>query len=52
VDRVDEIEATITRLPPEEYRRLADWFRAREQSRWDDKSLGVGRCGPLKPRRI
>ncbi len=24
-------------LPPEEYRRLVDWLRAREQTRWDDQ---------------
>jgi hypothetical protein len=24
-------------LPPDEYRRLADWFREFEQSRWDAK---------------
>jgi hypothetical protein len=37
MDRVDEIEAVIANLPPEEYRRLVDWFRAREQTRWDDQ---------------
>jgi len=36
MDRVEEIEAAIASLPPEEYRRLADWFHAREQTRWDD----------------
>jgi hypothetical protein len=35
MDRVEEIETAITSLPPEDYRRLVDWFRAREQSRWD-----------------
>jgi hypothetical protein len=44
MDRVEEIEAAIASLPPEEYRRLADWFRTREQTRWekqmDQDSLG------------
>ena len=35
MDRVEEIEAAITNLPPEEFRRLAEWFRAREDDRWD-----------------
>ena len=33
MDRVEEIEAAIHELPPDEYRRLADWFREFEQSR-------------------
>jgi hypothetical protein len=37
MDRVEEIEAAITSLPPEEYRRLVDWIRAREQTRWDEQ---------------
>lgn len=37
MDRVEEIEIAIASLPPEEYRRLADWFRAREQTLWDDQ---------------
>ncbi len=37
MDRVEEIETAITQLPPEEYRRLADWFRTREQARWDEQ---------------
>jgi hypothetical protein len=45
MDRVEEIEAAIHDLPPDEYRRLAEWFRAFEQSRWEarmdeDSSLG------------
>ena len=35
MDRVEEIETAITNLPPDEYRRLVDWFHAREQSAWD-----------------
>ncbi len=37
MDRVEEIEAAITSLPPEEYQRIVDWFRAREQTRWDEQ---------------
>ena len=35
MDRVEEIEAAINRLPPEEFRLLAQWFREFEQTRWD-----------------
>jgi len=37
MDRVEEIEAAIDGLPPEEYRRIVQWFRAREQERWDEQ---------------
>ncbi len=37
MDRVEEIEAAITSLPSEEYGRLVDWIRAREQTRWDEQ---------------
>ena len=37
MDRVEEIEAAIASLPPEEYRRIADWLIAREQASWDDQ---------------
>lgn len=35
MDRVEEIQSAIESLPPAEYRRIADWFSAREQARWD-----------------
>ena len=35
MDRVEEIEAAISRLGPGEYGRLLEWLRAREQKRWD-----------------
>jgi hypothetical protein len=35
MDRVEEIEAAIHDLPPDEYRRLSEWFREFEQRRWD-----------------
>ena len=37
MDRVEEIEAAIDELPPEEYRRIVEWFRVREQRRWDEQ---------------
>jgi hypothetical protein len=37
MDRVEEIEAAIDRLQPEEYRRVVEWIRAREQSPWDEQ---------------
>lgn len=37
MNRVEEIEAAITSLAPEEYRRLVDWIFAREQARWDEQ---------------
>jgi hypothetical protein len=46
MDRVEEIEAAIEGLPTEEYRRLANWFYAREQTRWDqqmDRDSGAGK---------
>ena len=35
MDRVEEIEAAVSKLQPEEYRRFADWFRDWDQDRWD-----------------
>jgi hypothetical protein len=46
MDRVEEIEAAIHNLPPDEYRRLAEWFLAFDQSRWDaqmDEDSASGR---------
>lgn len=37
MSRVEEIEAAIESLPSEDYRRIAEWFRAREQGRWDEQ---------------
>jgi hypothetical protein len=37
MDRVEEIEAAIQGLPPQEHQRLVQWFRAREQARWDEQ---------------
>lgn len=37
MDRVEEIESAISNLPPEEFRRVAEWFLALEQTRWDEQ---------------
>ena len=37
MDRVEEIESAIDRLPPEDYRRVLAWLREHEQSRWDEQ---------------
>jgi hypothetical protein len=37
MDRVEEIEVAINNLPPEEYRRLSQWFRELDQRRWDEQ---------------
>jgi hypothetical protein len=47
MDRVEEIEAAIQRLPPEEYKRLAEWFLAREQTRWDEQMDRDSSAGKL-----
>jgi hypothetical protein len=35
MDRVEEIEAAINSLAPDDYRRIAEWFRGLDQARWD-----------------
>ena len=47
MDRVEEIESAIDGLPPEEYRRVVDWFRAREQRRWDEQMDSDSSAGKL-----
>lgn len=37
MDRVEEIESAIDRLPPEDYKRVVAWLREHEQSRWDEQ---------------
>lgn len=37
MDRVEEIEAAIASLPPEEFRRIAQWFYEREQRQWEEE---------------
>jgi hypothetical protein len=46
MDRVEEIEAAINNLPPEDFRRIANWLRERDQALWDqqmDRDAGAGK---------
>jgi len=47
VNRVEELEAAIRELPPEEYRRLAQWFRELDQTRWDQQMDQDSAAGKL-----
>jgi hypothetical protein len=47
MDRVSEIEALIDGLPPEEFHRVAQWFRDREQKRWDEQLDADSASGKL-----
>ena len=47
MSRVEEIEAAIDGLPPEEYRRIIQWLRAREQRRWDEQLDADSAAGKL-----
>lgn len=44
MDRVEEIEAAINDLPPEDFRRIANWLRERDQALWDQQ-MGRDSCG-------
>ncbi len=37
MNRVEAIEAAIDSLAPEDYQRLVQWFRDREQARWEEQ---------------
>ena len=48
MSRVEEIEAAISNLPPADYQRLVDWFREREDARWEqqlDADSAAGKLG-------
>ena len=47
MSRVEEIEAAIDGLPPEDYRRIVQWFRVREQNRWDEQLDADSSAGKL-----
>jgi hypothetical protein len=47
MSRVEEIEAAIDGLPAEEYRRIVQWFRVREQRRWDEQMDADSLTGKL-----
>ena len=45
--RVEEIEAAIRELPPDDFRRLVDWIREREHALWDAKLESDSASGKL-----
>jgi hypothetical protein len=47
MDRVEEIEAAIAGLPPEEFRRIAQWFYERERRLWDEQLDNDSSSGKL-----
>ena len=47
MSRVEEIEAAIDVLPPEDYQRFAEWFRERENTRWDCRMDADSAAGKL-----
>jgi hypothetical protein len=47
MSRVEEIEAAIDGLSPEEYRRIVEWIRIREQKRWDGQLDSDSSAGKL-----
>jgi len=47
MSRVEEIEAAIEGLPPEEYQRIVQWLQLREQKRWDDQMDADSAAGKL-----
>lgn len=47
MDRVEEIEAAIDGLPPEEFRRIVRWFHEREQQQWDEQMDSDSATGKL-----
>jgi hypothetical protein len=47
MSRIEEIEAAIESLPPEEYRRILQWFRVREQRQWDEQMGADSLAGKL-----
>jgi hypothetical protein len=47
MSRIEEIEAAIDGLSPEEYRRIVEWLRMREQKRWDDQMDADASAGKL-----
>lgn len=44
---MEEIEIAIDRLPAADYRRVVDWVRAREGSRWDSRMDDDSASGKL-----
>jgi hypothetical protein len=47
MSRIEEIEAAIDGLSPEEYRLIVEWIRAREHERWDGQMDADSSAGKL-----
>jgi hypothetical protein len=47
MDRVEEIESAINALSQEDFRRIANWFRERDQSLWDEQLDGDASAGAI-----
>jgi hypothetical protein len=47
MDRVEEIEAAIENLAPDEFRRIAQWLRDRDQLLWDQHLDSDSAAGKL-----
>ena len=47
MDRVEEIEAAIEALPPEQLRRIVSWVLEREQTGWDGRIDADADAGKL-----
>jgi hypothetical protein len=47
MSRVEATEPAIEALPPEEYRRIVQWSRLREQRRWDEQTDADSVTGKL-----
>jgi hypothetical protein len=47
---VEQIESAILSLPPDDFRRLAEWFAELDQRRWDEqleRDVAAGRLEML-----
>jgi hypothetical protein len=47
---IQELENAILQLPPEDFRRLADWISELDQRRWDEefeRDVAAGRLDAL-----
>lgn len=47
---LDQIEAAILQLPPDDFRRLSDWLLDQDQQRWDEqleRDVAAGKLNTL-----
>jgi hypothetical protein len=47
---INQIEAAILQLPPEDFRRLSDWLLELDQKRWDvqlERDVAAGKLDAL-----